>query len=169
MTKLAFATPALLALATPAFADEVPPAKTFGIDAAVVVPVGDYADAIQIGGGVLVRYEVPAGPGFVYGRTGLIGHMFKDGIDGSLWLVPAYAGYRYPLSPSGAYVAGELGITFGYASVDTQFGEMSDSDTDLGIMLAAGLRRGKLDVRGGLFVPDSDDATGFIAAVGFDL
>jgi hypothetical protein len=98
MTKLAFAAPALLALATPVFADEVPPAKTFGIDA-----------------------------------------------------------------------AGELGITFGYASVDTQFGEMSDSDTDLGIMLAAGLRRGKLDVRGGLFVPDSDDATGFIAAVGFDL
>jgi hypothetical protein len=44
---------------------------------------------------------------------------------------------------------------------------MSDSDTDLGIMLAAWLRRGKLDVHGGLFVPD--DATGFIAAVGFDL
>ncbi len=163
---------ALLAVASPAFAEEAPlqaPTNILGVDAAVVVPVGDYGDVVQIGGGVLGRYEVPLGMGYVYGRAGVIAHTFKDGIDGSLWLVPLYAGYRHPLGPSGAYVAGEIGITLEYASVDTSLGQMSDSDSDLGILLSAGMRRGRLDVRGGVFIPDADDATGLIATLGWDL
>lgn len=172
--KFTAATLVLLATATPALADEaittqatVRP-KTIGVDAMAVMPVGDYGDAANVGIGVLGRLEVPAGPGFVTGRAGVIFHSMDSNYDGSLTLIPIYGGYRYPFGTSGAYVAGELGLTIGYASVDTPFGQMSDSDSEIGLSLMAGLRRGALDLRAGLFAPDTDDLFAFVASAGYD-
>lgn len=172
--KIAAAMLVLFATATPALADEaiatqatVRP-KTLGIDAMAVMPVGDYGDAANAGLGVLGRVEVPAGPGFVTGRAGVIFHSMDSNFDGSLILIPVYGGYRQPIGTSGAYVAGELGLTLAYASVDTPLGHMSDSDTEVGLSLMAGLRKGPLDLRAGLFAPDTDDLLAFVASAGYD-
>jgi len=172
--KIAAATLVLLATSTPALADEAlgvratTPAKTIGVDAMAVMPVGDYGDVANLGMGVLGRLEVPAGTGFVTGRAGVIFHVMKPDVDASLTLIPIYAGYRQPFGTGGAYVAGELGLTIGYATIDTPFGSMSDSDSEIGFSLMAGLRRGALDLRAGLFAPDLDDALGLVASAGYD-
>jgi hypothetical protein len=161
----------LIAFGGAAQADEVieQPRNIVGVDAALVVPVGDYGEAANLGGGALVRLEFPVSTGgYVFGRTGIIFHTLKVGDSGTLTFVPLYVGYRHPLGTGGAYVAGEIGITLGYASVDTSLGRMSDSDSELGAMFSAGMRRGKLDLRGGLFLPDTDDAMGLMASAGFD-
>src|SRR5687768_3004675 len=103
---------ALVGLVGAAQAEELiaEPRNTFGIDAAVVVPVGDYSKIANLAGGALARVEVPLGTGFVFGRAGVLVHSLDDRIDGSLTFVPIYAGYRHPFGTSGAYVAGELGI-----------------------------------------------------------
>jgi len=166
MKTLAF----LLALtaAAPALADEVaPPHRTFGIDGAVVLPLGDYADGVNFAAGALARVEIPAGSGYVTGRIGALFHAVKNDV-ASLTFIPIYAGYRYPMGPSGFYLAGELGITLGYASADTQFGTVSDSDSELGITLGAGMKTGALDLRGSLFLPDADDLMGVMGTVGYD-
>ena len=162
----------LVAFTSPVLAEEVAleaPQKLLGVDAAVVVPMGDYGDVATLAGGAMVRLEFPVGRGYVYGRAGVLVHMLEDDFDGSLTFVPIYGGYRYPIdTSSGLYVAGELGITLGYLEADTQFGSASDSDSELGMMLSAGMRRGKLDVRGGLFLPDTDDLMGLMASLGYD-
>jgi hypothetical protein len=167
MKKLAF----MLALtaAAPAFADEgvPPPHKTFGIDGAVVLPLGDYANGVNFAAGALARLEIPAGTGFITGRAGALFHAVKNNV-ANLTFIPIYAGYRMPLGTNGFYVAGELGITLGYASVDTGFGMASDSDSELGITLGAGMKMGALDLRGQLFLPDADDLMGLMGTVGYD-
>jgi hypothetical protein len=170
-TILAFSL--VVVTSAPALADEAlvvtaPPPKTFGVDAMAVVPVGDYAEAATVGIGALGRLEVPAGPGFVTGRAGVIFHAMKTNADASLTLVPIYAGYRYPLGTGGGYIAGELGVTIGFGTVETQFGSMSASDSELGATFMAGFRKGALDLRAGLFAPDLDDAVGLLASAGYD-
>jgi hypothetical protein len=171
MKKLTFAFALLAASATTAAADELiataPPAKTIGVDGAFVLPVGDYARAATVGIGALGRLEVPAGPGFVSGRAGVIFHAGAQ-TSAALTLVPLYAGYRLPIGASGAYVAGELGITEIFATVDTGLGRMSASDAKLGLTLGGGFKRGALDIRGGLFSPDVNNAVGLMATVGYD-
>lgn len=170
-TILAFSVIALTsstALADQALVASSPPPRTLGVDAMAVVPVGDYGNAANVGIGALGRLEVPAGPGFVTGRSGVIFHAMKAGVDASLTLVPIYAGYRYPLGAGGGYLAGELGVTLAFGRVDTQFGSMSASDSELGATLMAGLRKGALDLRAGLFSPDLDDAVGLLASAGYD-
>lgn len=170
-TILAFSFVALTtttALADELFVTSAPPPKTLGVDAMAVVPVGNYADAATVGIGALGRLEVPAGPGFVTGRARVIFHAMKSNVDASLTLVPIYAGYRYPLGTGGGYVAGELGVTLAFGTVETQFGSMSASDSDIGATLMAGLRKGALDLRAGLFTPDLDDAVGLLASAGYD-
>lgn len=162
--------PVEVAVPPPAVAVSAPRAplarNTLGIDAIAVVPVGDYANVSDLGVGAGVRLELRAGSGFVTGRLGALFH--TGDFTGSLTLVPAYAGYRHPIGTGGAYIAGELGITFAWASVQTQFGEASASDSELGMLLSAGLRRGALDLRAGLFAPDLDDAIGLIGTAGYD-
>ena len=172
LTTLAFALTSLAA-ATAAFADEAIyaaalPQKTLGVDAMAVLPVGDYAHAATVGLGVLGRFEAPAGPGFLTGRAGVIFHAMNTNADASLTFVPLYAGYRYPIGTSGMYVAGELGLTLAFGTVETQFGEMSASDSELGFSLMAGWRKNAIDFRAGLFVPDADDAVGLVASAGYD-
>jgi len=140
--------------------------NTIGVDGAVVVPVGNYANVATVGVGALARIEVPAGAGFFTGRAGVIAHASR--VDSMLTLVPLYAGYRLPLGTSGAYLAGELGLTVGFATVDTPFGRMSASDTELGLTLGGGLKRGALDLRAGLFAPDVNNAVALIGTVGYD-
>jgi hypothetical protein len=162
---------ALVLAATPAFADEAivasaPPPKTLGVDAIAVVPVGNYANVATVGIGATARLEVPAGSGFVTGRVGAIFHAMNNTEATSLTLIPAYVGYRQPVGPG--YIAGEIGITYAYATMDTSLGRISGSDSELGLALMAGLRRGTLDLRAGLFAPDVDNALGLIASAGYD-
>lgn len=160
-----------LAIAAPAFAEEAapppPPHNTAGVDGALVLPLGDYADGVDFAAGALVRVELPVGTGFVTGRAGALFHAVKDNV-ANLTFIPLYAGYRLPVGGNGFYVAGELGITIGYASVDTGFGTASDSDSQLGITLGAGMKAGALDLRGSLFLPDVDDLMGLMGTVGYD-
>lgn len=142
------------------------PESTIGVDGAVLVPVGDYANVATLGFGALGRLEVPAGPGYVTGRAGVIAHANR--VDDSLTLVPIYGGYRVPLGTSGAYLAGELGLTIIFATVDTGLGRMSASDTKLGLTVGGGLKRGPLDLRAGLFAPDVDHAVALFGTVGYD-
>jgi len=172
--KIAAATLTLVATLSPAFADQAiatqatPPHKTIGVDAMAVMPVGDYGDAANVGIGALGRLEVPVGSGFVTGRAGVIFHSMNTNADASLTLIPLFGGYRQPIGTSGAYLAGELGLTLAYASVDTPFGSMSDSDSEVGFSLMGGYRRGALDFRAGLFAPDMDDLLAFVASAGYD-
>ena len=89
-------------------------------------------------------------------------------VDATLTLVPLYAGYRIALGTGGGYVAAELGVTVAFGTVDTALGRMTDSDSRLGVTLGAGLRRGALDLRAGLFAPDIAHAVGLLASVGYD-
>jgi hypothetical protein len=143
------------------------PRTTLGADGVGVLPVGDYGRVATLGIGVLGRLELPAGPGFLTGRLGAIFHAVSDA-DAELSLVPLYAGYRMPLGTGGGYVAGELGVTVVIGSADTALGRMSASDEKLGLTLGGGLRRGPLDLRGGLFAPDIDHAVGLMASAGYD-
>jgi hypothetical protein len=152
-----------IALADPAAPVEA--RRTLGVDAALVLPAGDYGEVATAGAGALGRLELPAGPGFVTGRAGVLLHAMEIG---NLTLVPIYAGYRQPVGTGGLYVAGELGLTLGFGSVQTPFGMATASDSELGLTLGAGMRRGALDVRAALFLPDADDLVGLLGTVGFD-
>lgn len=146
--------------------------RTVAVDGAVVLPLGDYADVADLAFGPMVRVEVPLRPQLaITGRAGALYHVLNGDADGSLWFIPIYGGVRYALGADGdgLYLAGELGITIAHASVDTGFGTASDSDSKLGGALTVGFRRGAIDLRGGLFVPDlghADDA-GLMGSAGF--
>lgn len=172
MRNLCLALAAIAAAPSAALADELAPTAatphtTLGVDGVGVLPVGDYGRAATLGAGALVRLEHSAGPGFVTGRAGAIFHAVND-VDAALTLVPLYAGYRIALGTGGGYVAAELGVTVAFGTVDTGLGRMTDSDSRLGFTLGAGLRRGSLDLRAGLFAPDIAHAVGLLASVGYD-
>jgi len=164
---------ALTALVTSAHAQpapaapDAPGAKTLGVDGMVVLPVGDYADVATLAIGPMLRLEIPVGPGWVTGRFGALFHLTEIE-DTTLLFFPIYGGFRYPIGGGSAYVAGELGVTVGYLRADTPLGSGSDTDTELGMMLGGGLRKGQLDLRAGLFLPDLDDAIGLFGSVGYD-
>jgi hypothetical protein len=165
---------ALLA-SSAAYADDLsvtaaPPPRLVGVDGVGVVPVGDYANAVRVGLGALLRLEFPAGQGYVTARGGAIFHAMQDGVNAQLTLAPIYGGYRMPVGTSGAYLAGELGITLAFATASQTINGMtiSASDSKLGITLMGGLRRGTLDLRGGLFLPDVNHAAGFMFSAGWD-
>ena len=144
-------------------------AGIIGVDAMAVLPVGDYGDFATLAIGPIGRVEFPVGPGYVTGRFGVLFHLLNSEIDDTTFLMfPLYGGYRYPLGSGAAYLAGELGITFAYLRTSTSLGSGSDTDTELGLTLGGGLRKGQLDLRGGLFLPDLDDAVGIFGSVGCD-
>jgi hypothetical protein len=156
---------------TAAHAQPAPAQRTIGVDGVVVLPLGDYADLATLAFGALGRVEFPVGHKLsVTGRAGVLYHLLDSDVDGSLWFVPVYGGVRYGFGagPDGFYVAGELGITFGFASVDTGVGTASDSDSELGMTLGGGMRRGALDIRAALFLPDVGEDPGVMGSVGYD-
>jgi hypothetical protein len=154
----------LASVTVPAVADPAPsPARiTLGADGVVVLPIGDYANAASLAVGALGRLEVPAGPGFATVRGGAIFHALKT--DGSLVFVPIYGGFRLPIGDGGLYAAGELGVTLAFASA----GGASASDQRLGLTATIGLRRGPIDLRAGLFLPDVDHTAGLVGSLGYD-
>jgi len=165
----------LTSFTTAALADDAsvsataPAPKTLAVDALGIVPIGDYGEVATLGVGASARLEVPMERGFVTGRFGAIFHAMDDRVGDSSWMMfPAFAGYRYPVHANGTYVAGELGLTYSRFAIETAFGKMSDSSTELGLAVTAGMRRGALDVRGGLFAPSIDDAWGLILSAGYD-
>ena len=161
----------LVAAASTAQAQPAPEAggNLIGIDFTVVLPVGDYGDGSTLALGPLGRVEFPVGPGYVTGRFGVLYHIVNDTLDGTtLLFLPVYGGYRYPLGSGQAYLAGELGITFAYARFSSELGSGSETESELGMTLGGGLRKGQLDLRAGLFLPDVGDAVGIMGSVGYD-
>jgi hypothetical protein len=170
-----------LAAATPAFADDAAPTKTktIGIDGGVALPAGDWGNAAGFGFGALARFEMPLMPKLVLtGRAGYIQHLSKSagdmggGGDSSASEIPLLAGVRYMFSqkPTSAfYGAAELGFFNLRASVDVGGMSQSSSDTKFGMTLGAGYRTGKLDLRGGLVLPDAGNLVGVMATVGYDI
>ena len=142
--------------------------KTLGVDGVVVLPTGDYASAVDLAFGALARVEVPVGSFTVTGRGGAIFNLFEGDSSGSLTFLPFYAGVKVPLAQTGIYFAAEAGVTIAYASVDTDVGSGSETETKLGATIGAGLRLGSIDVRGGLFMPDVQDLVGLMGSAGFD-
>ena len=179
LSAIAIALPLALAISTTAaHAQEAEPlpARAIGVDPVAVVPIGDYGDVATLGFGALARLDWPLTPQLaVTGRAGVILHLLDDEVmgDASLTFVPIYGGVRYAFANAqqGPYVAGELGITFGWVTVDTGFGTASDSDSELGGTVGAGYKLGRLDLRGSLFFPDLSevDDLGIMASVGIDV
>lgn len=173
MKSLLAPTSIFLALATSLAAAQPAPApppapRTFGVDAVVGLPTGDYGQFADLAFGALARVEVPSGALTFTGRSGVVLHAL-DSSDASLVYVPIYAGVRYPLTATGLFLAGELGLTVAHATVNTGFGEASDTDTELGGSFGLGLRSGSLTFLGGLLIPDLGDALAIGGSVGFDL
>lgn len=140
---------------------------TVGFDAALVLPLGDYGDVADLGLGPLFRLEVPVMSKIkITGRTGLLYHLTE--IDElTMIFFPVYGGVRYSFGEGhvGPYVAGELGITFAYFSA----GDESETETELGLTLGGGFRKGALDFRGALFIPSLDEGdVGLMGSVGYD-
>jgi hypothetical protein len=175
ITSLRFALAlSLVSIPAAAFAQDAPRPKTLGVDAAVVLPIGDYGDLATLGFGALARFEIPLQPQLsITIRGGVILHIMDEAAgDASFFMVPLYGGARYSLGAAGqgVYLAGEAGLTYGHVSVDTGFGTASDSETELGVTLGAGFRQGALDFRGQLFIPDLSEADdlGIMGTVGYD-
>lgn len=157
--------------------------KTIGIDGGVAVPTGDWGDAVGFGIGALARFEMPLKDKLVFtARAGYIQHMAKEaggdvGGDASSTTsqIPLFGGIRYAFkqgATSAIYGAAELGFVNYRVSTDVGGMSMSGSDTNLGMTLGAGYRTGKLDLRGGLYFPDVDnagDAMGVMATAGYDI
>lgn len=183
----------LCALAVSALSAAVPmqayaqdgPAASLGGDAALVIPVGDWADATGVMVGPLVRFEYALSPqlvltaraGYLYGlrkSTTIGAAKAKYGISD----IPLWGGVDYYLAESaqGLYLAGEAGLNLLSFSAELEgdplFGSTtnSSSETDWGVTAGAGYRMGELDLRGGLVIFDlghMGDSMGVIASVGY--
>jgi len=84
---LASAISITLAFSTTALAqDAAPRPRTFGVDAAVVLPVGDYGEIATLAIGALARVEIPLAANLsITGRAGAIYHIMDADLDGASW------------------------------------------------------------------------------------
>lgn len=160
-----------------------PAGKTIGLDAGLALPTGDWSDAVGLGLGALVRFEMPLGGKLVLtGRAGYLQHLSKDSDTGfggsassSSSQIPLLGGVRYVLRPDTAstmYGAAELGLDMFRSSVEAGGQSQSDSDTNLALTLGGGYRAGKLDLRAGLLFADVGnlgDSMALMATVGYQL
>lgn len=164
----------------PAAPAEPPRSKVFGIDGGVAMPTGTWGDAVGFGIGALARFELPINDKLTFGaRAGYIQHLSQDAPNGggssSAHEIPLLGGVRYAFSKSASseiYGAAELGLVIYGVSVDFMGMSNSKSDTNFGTTLTGGYRAGKLDIRGGLLIPDlghAGDALGIMATVGYDI
>lgn len=151
--------------------DEAPrPLFRLGAEASVVIPVGDYANAadIALGGNVRFAFDVHPNVGLTL-RTGYLHHIGTPS-GSTLGFIPIMFGGEYRFFADGPtpFVLAEIGVTIGFATVNTGFGSASDSDSELGLAIGGGYRFGPVDVRAMLYAPDADDLVGFQIAVGGD-
>jgi len=134
-----------------------------GVGGFVGIPLGDYGKAIDFGAGALVdvsyglqqQTDLTARAGFIYLQT--------DSDSVSLSQIPIWFGARRYVGArsGGLFLQGELGFNRMEASVAAgDFGVSgSDSDTNLGVNLGAGIAKGKISAMAGLFVTDLDHAS----------
>jgi hypothetical protein len=171
LTVLAVTLPAL-AHAQPEVEQRFTPRSNFQVSAGAALPVGDAADVLDVGFAALGSYHYQIRPQLtITGRTGLI-YETGDGVD--VIHVPLLGGVEYALAPTPNHVflAGELGLVYLRASVDTGFGSVSDSETELGASLGAGYRFGNMDIAGTVYIPsldETDDSIHVMARLGFRL
>lgn len=146
-----------------------PRARTFGLEAAVALPTEDGID-LWLGG--LARIHVPTSAQLtITGRLGVM-YALHDADGFSFMAFPLYGGVAYSLSPEGGlYLAGEAGLTILRASVEFAGETESDTETELGLTLGAGYKKGNIDFRGALWFPtiDDGDSLSIMASVGFDI
>ncbi len=123
---------------------------TISADASVILPLGDFADFSSLGFGASGTFNFPLNANLTAtGRAGLIFHLTEID-DTSLLVIPLLGGAKYNIGTSGVYAAGELGLFYGRVSS----GDVSDSNTDIGITAGAGYDLGVADVRAGIQVYD---------------
>jgi hypothetical protein len=137
--------------------------KTIGVDAAFVLPLGDYADASNAAIGALGRFEFGLKPNIaITVRAGLLYNLAKDPID-SILMIPVHGGVKYSVGTSGLFVQGELGITHYRVSPG------SFNRTKFSFEAGAGYQKGKLSARAGFYrIQDDTALQGIMASVGFD-
>jgi hypothetical protein len=154
-----------------------------GVDGALVLPMGDWADVAGLGFGALGRFEYALDPQLsATGRVGYLVHLEKNDTYKTSEL-PLLAGLRYGLSegPDGLYLAGEAGLvnfTFRRPVAPAVFGtsvsegeKKSDSELKFGLTAGAGYRSGNIDGRAGVFVVsvgDFEETLGIMATVGYN-
>jgi hypothetical protein len=155
-----------------------------GVDGALVLPMGDWADVAGLGFGALGRFEYALDPQLsATGRVGYLVHLEKNDTYKTSEL-PILAGLRYGLSegPDGLYLAGEAGLvnfTFRRPVASAVFGgavssdgeKKSDSELKFGVTAGAGIRSGNIDGRAGVFVVsvgDFEETLGIMATVGYN-
>ena len=155
-----------------------------GVDGALVLPMGDWADVAGLGFGALGRFEYALDPQLsATGRVGYLVHLEKNDTYKTSEL-PLLAGLRYGLSegPDGLYLAGEAGLvnfTFRRPVASAVFGgavssdgeKKSDSELKFGVTAGAGIRSGNIDGRAGVFVVsvgDFEETLGIMATVGYN-
>ena len=153
-----------------------------GVDGALVLPLGDWADVTGIGFGALGRFEYELEPSLsLTARAGYITHLEKNEHYKTSEL-PLLGGVRLGLSnqPDGVYVAGELGLvnfTLRRPVAGAVFGsggeldERSDSELKVGAAGGVGYRSGKIDGRASVFVVsvgDLEETFGLLATIGYN-
>lgn len=171
----------------PAAADPV--ARTrLGVDAAVVAPVGDYADGVDAALGLFGRVEVPISPQlFVTARLGFLYHLLEEpggaGLDINVMMFPLYGGLRYDLgtTPQRAFVVAEGGINILRVSTSGTGIDESESESNPSFNLGGGFQLGDVQARVTVFVTpgvgddgggdggDGVNLIGLMATVGIDL
>jgi hypothetical protein len=137
-----------------------PAAKiTLGASGFGGVPLGDAGDVLDAGVGFLGSLDYPLNPQVeLTGRIGYI-HYLTDGEGFSFSEIPIWGGARYFLNPSqeSVYLHGETGFNIFRASINTQFGDASDSESELALNLLAGKKFGTLVAEGGLYIGSVDE------------
>ncbi|MBA2540832.1 MAG: hypothetical protein H0V17_14430 [Deltaproteobacteria bacterium] len=138
------------------------PARSIGIDAAIVLPMSDYADDAKIGFGAFARAELPRSELFAFTlRGGALLHVPAENRD-ALLLVPLLAGVQFAFAKP-RFVAVDAGLMFRYAG---------EAAAAAGLAFGGGYRSGRISARAEFLVPDlgaADSTAGVLASFGFSL
>ncbi len=137
------------------------PAKDIkaSVGGGLILPTGDAADAYKLSfafqGAAL--YELTE----LIQLEGQFGYwILQDDLDRedfSAYVIPLVGGFRYSLSPT-LHVDAGAGIYLSKVKFDTALGEVSDSESDLGIYGGAGyLLNDMIDICARIHFPDFDD------------
>lgn len=134
---------------------------TIGADGFVGLPIGDFAEGVDLGIGALLSLSYNLNPQLdLTGRAGLIYFLLENGDGVTLYDIPIWFGGRYKLSPGdqGPYLHGEFGFNHYRISFDNSFGGSgSDSETEIGVNLLGGIKMGNLTLEGGLYIGSIDE------------
>jgi hypothetical protein len=135
----------------------------FGVSGLAGLPLGDFGEVLTFAVGVLGTVDYGVNPQLeLTGRLGLIYFVPDSDIDGlTFYDIPVWGGGRYFIDPSGqgVYLHGELGLNMYKSEIEQGGQSFSNSETEIGVNLLAGLKAGKLLVEGGLYVGSIDESS----------